>query len=384
MRFDLIEKSNVDDTTWHTDDKTKPLVQIKGLTKKFGDVIAVDNVDLDIYQGELFCLLGGSGCGKSTLLRMLAGFEYPEAGTISIDGMDMSNVPAYERPTNMMFQSYALFPHMTVEKNIAFGLQQDVMPKDEIADRVHDILKLVELEGYKKRRPQQLSGGQRQRVALARSLVKEPKLLLLDEPLAALDKKLRKQTQFELANIQEQVGVTFIVVTHDQEEAMTLSSRMAVMDAGRFKQIGTPTEIYEFPESRFVADFIGSANIFEGRVSEDGSDHVRVSTNVGEVYINHGQSVAENKQIWVGLRPEKIHLSITPPKNTGPNQIIGQVEDIGYLGETSIYKVRLQNGQIVDVTAPNQRRPMNRTHSITWEDTVFLSWEPESVMLLTS
>ena len=384
MRFDLIEKSNVDDTTWHTDDKTKPLVQIKGLTKKFGDVIAVDNVDLDIYQGELFCLLGGSGCGKSTLLRVLAGFEYPEAGTISIDGMDMSNVPAYERPTNMMFQSYALFPHMTVEKNIAFGLQQDVMPKDEIADRVHDILKLVELEGYKKRRPQQLSGGQRQRVALARSLVKEPKLLLLDEPLAALDKKLRKQTQFELANIQEQVGVTFIVVTHDQEEAMTLSSRMAVMDAGRFKQIGTPTEIYEFPESRFVADFIGSANIFEGRVSEDGSDHVRVSTNVGEVYINHGQSVAENKQIWVGLRPEKIHLSITPPKNTGPNQIMGQVEDIGYLGETSIYKVRLQNGQIVDVTAPNQRRPMNRTHSITWEDTVFLSWEPESVMLLTS
>lgn len=384
MRFDLIEKSNVDDTTWHTDDKTKPLVQIKGLTKKFGDVIAVDNVDLDIYQGELFCLLGGSGCGKSTLLRMLAGFEYPEAGTIEIDGMDMSNVPAYERPTNMMFQSYALFPHMTVEKNIAFGLQQDVMPKDEIADRVHNILKLVELEGYKKRRPQQLSGGQRQRVALARSLVKEPKLLLLDEPLAALDKKLRKQTQFELANIQEQVGVTFIVVTHDQEEAMTLSSRMAVMDAGRFKQIGTPTEIYEFPESRFVADFIGSANIFEGRVSEDGSDHVRVSTNVGEVYINHGQSVAENKQIWVGLRPEKIHLSITPPKNTGPNQIIGQVEDIGYLGETSIYKVRLQNGQIVDVTATNQRRPMNRTHSITWEDTVFLSWEPESVMLLTS
>ena len=384
MRFDLIEKSNVDDTTWHTDDKTKPLVQIKGLTKKFGDVIAVDNVDLDIYQGELFCLLGGSGCGKSTLLRMLAGFEYPEAGTIEIDGMDMSNVPAYERPTNMMFQSYALFPHMTVEKNIAFGLQQDVMPKDEIADRVHDILKLVELEGYKKRRPQQLSGGQRQRVALARSLVKEPKLLLLDEPLAALDKKLRKQTQFELANIQEQVGVTFIVVTHDQEEAMTLSSRMAVMDAGRFKQIGTPTEIYEFPESRFVADFIGSANIFEGRVSEDGSDHVRVSTNVGEVYINHGQSVAENKQIWVGLRPEKIHLSITPPKNTGPNQIMGQVEDIGYLGETSIYKVRLQNGQIVDVTAPNQRRPMSRTHSITWEDTVFLSWEPESVMLLTS
>ena len=384
MRFDLIEKSNVNDTTWHTDDKTKPLVQIKGLTKKFGDVIAVDNIDLDIYQGELFCLLGGSGCGKSTLLRMLAGFEYPEAGTIKIDGMDMSNVPAYERPTNMMFQNYALFPHMTVEQNIAFGLQQDVMPKGEIADRVHGILKLVELEDYKKRRPQQLSGGQRQRVALARSLVKEPKLLLLDEPLAALDKKLRKQTQFELANIQEQVGVTFVVVTHDQEEAMTLSSRMAVMDAGKFKQIGTPTEIYEFPETRFVADFIGSANIFEGRVSKDGADHVIVSTNVGEVYVNHGQSIAKNKKLWVGLRPEKIHLSITPPPKIGPNQIMGQVEDIGYLGETSIYKVRLKNGQIVDVTAPNQRRPMSRTHSITWEDAVYLSWEPESAMLLIS
>ena len=384
MRFDLIEKSNVNDTTWHTDDKTKPLVQIKGLTKKFGDVIAVDNIDLDIYQGELFCLLGGSGCGKSTLLRMLAGFEYPEAGTIKIDGMDMSNVPAYERPTNMMFQNYALFPHMTVEQNIAFGLQQDVMPKDEIADRVHGILKLVELEDYKKRRPQQLSGGQRQRVALARSLVKEPKLLLLDEPLAALDKKLRKQTQFELANIQEQVGVTFVVVTHDQEEAMTLSSRMAVMDAGKFKQIGTPTEIYEFPETRFVADFIGSANIFEGRVSKDGADHVIVSTNVGELYVNHGQSIAKNKKLWVGLRPEKIYLSITPPNQIGPNQIIGQVEDIGYLGETSIYKVRLKNGQIVDVTAPNQRRPMSRTHSITWEDAVYLSWEPESAMLLIS
>ncbi len=362
----------------------KPLVQIRGLTKKFGNVTAVDNIDLDIYQGELFCLLGGSGCGKSTLLRMLAGFEYPNSGSIVIDGVDMSQVPAFERPTNMMFQSYALFPHMTVEKNIAFGLQQDGMGKSEIADRVHDILTLVELENFKKRKPQQLSGGQRQRVALARALVKEPKLLLLDEPLAALDKKLRKQTQFELANIQEEVGVTFIVVTHDQEEAMTLSSRMAVMDAGRFKQIGTPTEVYEFPESRFVADFIGSANIFEGRVKEDGADHVTVTTEVGEVYINHGQSVAKGKKIWVGLRPEKIHLSKKPAKKSGPNQVKGEVEEIGYLGETSIYKVRLKNGQLVDVTAPNQTRPMNRTHSITWEDAVYLSWQPESAMLLTS
>ncbi len=370
-------------TSW-IDRDAEPLVRIRGVTKKFGEVTAVNNVDLDIFQGELFCLLGGSGCGKTTLLRMLAGFEVPTTGNIIIDGADMSAVPPYERPTNMMFQSYALFPHMTVEKNIAFGLQQDNISRSEIDDRIHDILSLVKLQDYKKRKPQQLSGGQRQRVALARALVKEPKLLLLDEPLAALDKKLRNHTQFELMNIQEEVGVTFIVVTHDQEEAMTLSSRIAVMDAGQLVQMGTPTEIYEFPETRFVADFIGSANILEGQVIEDSPDHVRVSTDLGEVYIDHGQSTKEGSQVWVAIRPEKFQISKKSPGKAKYNQAKGKVDDIGYLGDTSIYKIRLENGQIIDVTAPNQIRPKSRTHGITWEDTVYLSWEPSSAMLLNA
>jgi putrescine transport system ATP-binding protein len=370
------------DTPW-LDPDAEPFIKIRGVTKKFGEFTAVDNVDLDIYQGELFCLLGGSGCGKSTLLRMLSGFETPTSGTIIIDGIDMSNVPPYERPTNMMFQSYALFPHMTVEKNVAFGLKQDKIPVSEINDRVDDILKLVELQDYKKRKPQQLSGGQRQRVALARALVKEPKLLLLDEPLAALDKKLREQTQFELMNIQEKVGITFVVVTHDQEEAMTLSTRIAVMNDGEFMQLGTPTEIYEFPETRFVADFIGSANMFEGRIVEDGPDHVRVNTDIGEVYIDHGQSIKEGSRVWIAIRPEKIHLSKEAAAQPGPNQATGMVDDIGYLGNTSIYKVRLENDQIIDVTAPNQIRPKSRTHSITWEEKVYLHWQASSAVLLS-
>lgn len=376
--------STVSAPDWRDQDEQQPLVQIRGVTKKYGDVTAVDNVDLDIHKGELFCLLGGSGCGKSTLLRMLAGFEDLNAGSITIDGIDMANVPAYERPTNMMFQSYALFPHMTVEKNVAFGLEQDRVPKSEITERVNDILKLVELEDFNKRKPQQLSGGQRQRVALARALVKRPKLLLLDEPLAALDKKLRKQTQFELANIQDKVGVTFIVVTHDQEEAMTLSSRMAVMDAGRFQQIGTPTEIYEFPESRFVADFIGTANIFEGRVTEDGADHVRVETAFCDVFIDHGHSVQVGSKIWVALRPEKIRLEKSDEAANGANQSAAVIDDVGYLGETSIYKVKLPNGDIFDVTRPNQSRPTHAAEQLTWDDRVNISWDPSSAMLLHS
>ena len=360
----------------------EPFVKIRGVTKKFGDFVAVDNVDLDIYKGELFCMLGGSGCGKSTLLRMLAGFETPTSGTISIDGADMSSVPAYERPTNMMFQSYALFPHMTVERNVAYGLRQGSVPKAEIAERVDEILGLVQLQDFKKRKPQQLSGGQKQRVALARALVKRPKLLLLDEPLGALDKRLRERTQFELMNIQDQVGITFIVVTHDQEEAMTLSTRIAVMDAGEFRQIGTPTEIYEFPESRFVADFIGSTNMLEGRVSEASPDHVDVDTDVGPIFIDQGMPVHDGTRVWVALRPEKIRLAKSEEGALGRGRMKGVVEEMGYLGDMSIYKVRVGES-LIEVTAPNRIRPKDRQHAISWEDEVVLSWDDSSPVLLT-
>ena len=359
--------------------KDKPLLEIRGVSKKFGDFIAVNNVDLDIYQGELFCLLGGSGCGKTTLLRMLAGFEKPSSGQILIDGQDMSEVPPYKRPTNMMFQNYALFPHMTVEKNIAFGLEQDGLAKSEISDKIDSILRLVELQDYKKRRPQQLSGGQRQRVALARALVKQPKLLLLDEPLSALDKKLREQTQFELMNIQDKVGVTFVVVTHDQEEAMTLSTRIAVMDRGRFIQTGTPTEIYEYPRDRFVADFIGSANILDGKVVSNLEGLIEVSTYLGKFSFKSNSNISEGSDLFVGLRPEKINISKAASKSKNST---GYIDDIGYFGDYSIYKVRLDEGQIIDVTAQNQKRPKNAKDRLTYEDKVNLNWDNSSAMLL--
>ena len=359
--------------------KNKPLLEIRGVSKKFGDFIAVNNVDLDIYQGELFCLLGGSGCGKTTLLRMLAGFEKPSSGQILIDGQDMSEVPPYKRPTNMMFQNYALFPHMTVEKNIAFGLEQDGLAKSEISDKIDSILRLVELQDYKKRRPQQLSGGQRQRVALARALVKQPKLLLLDEPLSALDKKLREQTQFELMNIQDKVGVTFVVVTHDQEEAMTLSTRIAVMDRGRFIQTGTPTEIYEYPRDRFVADFIGSANILDGKVVSNLEGLIEVSTYLGKFSFKSNSNISEGSDLFVGLRPEKINITKAASKSKNST---GYIDDIGYFGDYSIYKVRLDEGQIIDVTAQNQKRPKNAKDRLTYEDKVNLNWDNSSAMLL--
>ena len=361
-----------------------PFIRIENVTKKFGEFTAVDGVNLDIFKGELFALLGGSGCGKTTLLRMLAGFEIPTNGRILIDGQDMSAVPPYERPVNMMFQSYALFPHMTVEKNVGYGLKHEEMTKAEIHDRVEELLELVQLHGLAGRKPHQLSGGQRQRVALARALAKSPKLLLLDEPLAALDKKLREQTQFELMNIQEKVGVTFIVVTHDQEEAMTLASRIAVMDHGRICQIGTPTEIYEFPRSRFVADFIGSINLFEGTVKTAKTNVVQVDCPAaGCVFEIAGQHRAEaGKSVWVAVRPEKISIDRNTPKIGRTNTAQGQVIDLGYFGKDSLYRVRLNSGELVRVSRLNERRQAEDERSVDWDDKVWLTWDPTSAILL--
>ncbi len=369
------------------DSTQAPYVRVEKVTKAYGDFVAVDEVSLSIYRNEFFGLLGGSGSGKTTLLRMLAGFEQPTEGKIFIDGVDMAGIPPYERPVNMMFQSYALFPHMTVEQNVAFGLKQDNVPKAEIRDRVADMLGMVQLSAFGKRRPHQLSGGQRQRVALARSLVKRPKLLLLDEPLGALDKKLREKTQFELVNIQEKLGVTFIVVTHDQEEAMTMSSRIAVMNHGMIAQVGTPTEIYEYPHSRFVAEFIGSINMFEGRVVEADADQVRVASDEAgcELRISHATPAPAGTPVAVAIRPEKIALSKEGPANpegqaAGCNATKGIVREIAYLGDVSIYLVQLPTGKTVRVTAPNLTR---RTEMpITWEDEVYLSWRPFAGVVL--
>lgn len=369
---------------WRDPNET-PYVRIDKVTKKFGDFTAVDDVSLSIYRGEFFSLLGGSGSGKTTLLRMLAGFERPTEGKIFIDGVDMSNVPPYERPVNMMFQSYALFPHMSVEKNIAFGLHQDGVPKAEIKERVAEVLNLVQLSQFGQRRPHQLSGGQRQRVALARALVKRPKLLLLDEPLGALDKKLREQTQFELVNIQEKVGITFVIVTHDQEEAMTMSSRIAVMNRGYIAQIGTPTEIYEYPNSRFTAEFIGSVNMFHGRIVESEPDHSLIRSDEADcdLYVSHPGHAAPGTECWVAVRPEKIAITKEPaPGGEGRNQTVGTVKEIAYLGDVSIYEIELESGKRVRVTAPMLTR---RTEMpITWEDRVFLSWRPFAGSVLTS
>jgi len=364
------------------DPSARPYVEIERITKSFGDFKAVDDVSLKVYKGEIFCLLGASGCGKTTLLRMLGGFETPTSGRILIDGEDMSRVPPYERPVNMMFQSYALFPHMSVEQNVAFGLKQDRLPKHEIQERVATMLDLVKMGAYAKRKPHQLSGGQRQRVALARSLVKRPKLLLLDEPLGALDKKLREHTQFELISLQDKLGVTFIVVTHDQEESMTLASRIGVMNHGEIVQAGTPSEIYEFPSSRFVADFVGSVNMFEGKLIEDEPDYVRIgSPELGAtIYVSHGISAPPGAVVWAALRPEKIFMSTAAPEGGADNVVRGAVQDIAYLGDLSIYLVKLPTGKVVRVTQPNTSR---HAEAIGRDQQVYLSWDASSPVVVT-
>jgi len=362
------------------DPGAKPFISIRHITKRFDDVTAVNDVSLDIYRGELFCLLGGSGCGKSTLLRMLAGFEAPTSGQILIDGQDMAAVPADKRPTNMMFQSYALFPHMTVEKNVAYGLLREGKSKAEAYQRVAEMLRLVKLEQYAKRKPHQLSGGQRQRVALARALIKQPKLLLLDEPLGALDKKLREETQFELIRIQETLGVTFIVVTHDQDEAMTLATRIGVMDEGVIRQVGEPREIYEAPNSRYVADFIGSVNLFEGKAGPAAPDLMRVETgDLGPVVVPPVEALVQGQNIWLAIRPERISLGRSRPEGRG-NVVEGVVEDLAYGGHLTAYRVRLDNGRVISVTQSNRLRDED---PISWDERVFASWQPGAARVLT-
>jgi putrescine transport system ATP-binding protein len=358
-------------------------VQIENVSKRFGDFVAVNNVSLAVERGEIFCLLGASGCGKTTLLRLLAGFETPSVGRLLIDGQDLASVPPYRRPVNMMFQSYALFPHMDVQQNVAFGLEQEHLARSEIRRRVGDILDIVKMSLFLKRKPHQLSGGQRQRVALARALVKRPKLLLLDEPLGALDRKLREHTQFELINIQQQLGVTFIVVTHDQEEAMTLATRIGVMNHGEIVQVGAPRQIYEFPQTRFVADFIGSVNLFDGHLIEDEPDYVRVRCpELGApVLIDHGISAPPNARLWIAIRPEKITLSRDPLPQTD-NWARGVIREIAYLGDLSLYLVRLESGREVRVTLANSSRKPEE--HFTRESPVFMGWDPSSPVVGTN
>jgi putrescine transport system ATP-binding protein len=371
------------DRPW-LDPNATPQIVIDGVSKSYGAFTAVDNVDLRIFRGEMFALVGASGCGKTTLLRMLAGFAEPSSGRILIDGTPMSGVPPYERPVNMMFQSYALFPHMTVERNVGYGISRMKLDAATRKSRIQEALEMVQLGHVAARKPHQLSGGQRQRVALARALIRRPQVLLLDEPLSALDKKLREQTQFELMDLQYKVGITFIVVTHDQDEAMALATRIAVMDHGRVVQVGTPSEIYEFPASRFVADFVGTTNLFEGTVSacQPGLITVHCAETGCELLVDESGAYAPGQRVWVALRPEKIRLGKEPAGGTHVNQLRGTVWELGYLGNRSTYRIKTASGKIITAFAQNERRTSEM--AIDWSDEVFVSWAADAAVLLQS
>ena len=373
--------------------KDNAIIRFEGITKRFGKVTAVENVNLDIREGEFFALLGPSGCGKTTLLRMLAGFETPTEGRILIDGKDVAQLPPNKRPVNMVFQSYAVFPHMSVTDNVGYGLKMDGVPDDERAKRVTEALELVKLGGLGERKPDQLSGGQRQRVALARALVKRPRVLLLDEPLSALDAKLRDQMRGELTSLQEKVGITFIMVTHDQDEALAIATRCAVMDRGRLAQVATPSDLYEFPNSRFVADFVGSVNMFEGTLEKDEPSEavVRVPELGAPVYLDHGVTGAKGSTVWVALRPEKIEMhkrngDATPMKMedapAGANVVPGVIRDIVYLGSETNYEVEIEGGRRVKTFRSNLTR--YDQEDFTWDEPVWLAWHACSPAVLLS
>ncbi len=368
-----------------------PIISIRNVTKRFGNMVAVDNVSLDIVPSEFFVLLGPSGCGKTTLLRMIAGFELPTEGQILIDGQDMATVPPNKRPVNMVFQSYAVFPHMTVTDNVAYGLKIAGVAKDDIAARVEESLGLVKLEGYGARMPDQLSGGQRQRVALARSLVMRPKVLLLDEPLSALDAKLRAQMQFELADLQDQVGITFVTVTHDQDEALSMASRIAVINKGQVAQLATPSDLYEYPANRFVADFVGSVNIFEGRLTVDEQDKAVVDCpEVGRVYMDHGVTGPHEGTVWVAIRPEKMTLhkpglgkavqAAAKDAPEGHNFARGVIKGMSYLGDCTLFEIKLESGRMIRVSRTNLSR--SDQDDFTWDDKVSMHWHPSSPVVL--
>lgn len=362
-------------------DNTDEFVKLVDVVKIFGDTVAVKSVSLSVRRNEIFALLGSSGCGKSTLLRMLAGFEQPTSGQILLDGMDIAGIAPYKRPVNMMFQSYALFPHMTVKDNVAFGLKQEGIARNEIHDRVFAALDLVQMAAYSRRKPGQLSGGQQQRVALARSLVKRPKLLLLDEPMSALDKQIRQKTQIELVKILDQVGVTCIMVTHDQEEAMTMANRLAVMTDGQIVQCGTPHDVYTFPNSQFVASFIGSTNIFTGEIVVDEPDHVLIESDelMRPMYVNHGVSEPLGMEVYVSIRPEQIRVLREQPDDE-TNVGHGMVTHLAWMGSYALYQIRLDSAKVIEASVPSIKLTQENAPGV--DDEVYVTWGPDSGTVL--